>query len=535
MSAPTKPEVQATAGPPQQQQQQQLLQHAPPQWAATTPLERAVEDYHRRQPMKLRRQLLFRLRAMLKELGTVVMSSACSGCDIAFICCSKLFSYWKATLDVAVDLKHGFVCEKDPSKQKFLQDQHEAALFEDVMDLVKARAVDKKSGQVVWIPSCTIFTAGFSCKSRSSLNNKRSNFKSCLQLGMSEAETSQTWEYTFGYIKEQRPPIAILENVTNLMEKDSAKGEKSDAEFIETELQKAGYYVHMLRFDAETFGSRASRVRLYFLAWEVGVDLTVHNELLQALHKSLQWLWEVHQACSTGPMPASDFMALQEDKCEDCDDAWLEERGGSKQQTDAKWRTEHCQAFRDAGLEWPVPLESNMELPADEGGRPTRFQKLWLGTRAAELAFYLHKVYPMAVDASEPEWADVNPSLPRCTHSGSPWKSTCPTMTGQSQMVVRYVLGSRVILRPQSGKESFSLMGWHASYFRGQTSPPDQLLKNLAGNAFSAFAITPVLLLAVAGLHVIREAKPEVHTAPDAIEGAGGAMSDGELSLISSD
>ena len=178
--------------------------------------------------MTLKRHFLLMLRKSLASLSEVTMSSACSGCDIAFICASKLMQYWSHILEESVTLKHGFLCEKDASKQRFLLSQFDALMFGDIMDLQNDRAVEVRTHEVTSVPGCTLFTAGFSCKSRSPLNNKRASFKNCLQHGDNEAETTQTWQHTYAYIVAKKPPIIILENVTTLLEKDGGKGERSD-------------------------------------------------------------------------------------------------------------------------------------------------------------------------------------------------------------------------------------------------------------------------------------------------------------------
>ena len=143
-----------------------------------------------------------------------------------------------------------------------------------------------------------------------------------------------------------------------------------------------------------------------------------------------------------------------------------------------------------------------MHMPPDHHGRATTFYRMGLGERAAELAWYLHVKFPMEADG-ECEWVDVNPTLGRVCHSGRPWRRISPTMTGASQMMIRFVVNGRIVLRPQTGTESFALMGWHASYFRPTCVKTEGLLKNLAGNAYSAFAISPMLMLAFAGHGVI--------------------------------
>ena len=146
--------------------------------------------------------------------------------------------------------------------------------------------------------------------------------------------------------------------------------------------------------------------------------------------------------------------------------------------------------------------------------------KLFLTERAAELLFYLHQVFGPA-ELEEPEFCDVNPTLARCTQNGSPWKVVCPTLTGASQMCARYKVGATTVVRPLSGRECMCLIGWHPSTFSMSASMDDVLLRNFAGNAFSAFQFVPMLMMAIAGLQTIEA--HDASTECEAMKDEGGA------------
>ena len=55
-------------------------------------------------------------------------------------------------------------------------------------------------------------------------------------------------------------------------------------------------------------------------------------------------------------------------------------------------------------------------------------------------------------------------------------------------------------VRPLLGIEVFQLIGWDFSYFTWPVQGTDALLRNMGGNAFSGFALMPMLMAGFAGL-----------------------------------
>ena len=120
------------------------------------------------------------------------------------------------------------------------------------------------------------------------------------------------------------------------------------------------------------------------------------------------------------------------------------------------------------------------------------------------------------------EFADINLSLCRLLNVGkggefdaetkkSIWSALIPTLTSQSSILMRFKpLGSAPtecpLLRLLTGKELMSVAGWTADMW-GRDQPgeilDDAVLTDLAGNAFPAFAIGPIMLIALsnAGWH----------------------------------
>ena len=84
-----------------------------------------------------------------------------------------------------------------------------------------------------------------------------------------------------------------------------------------------------------------------------------------------------------------------------------------------------------------------------------------------------------------------------------------PTMTGSSLTLVRYrsesIDGPPVLLRAMTGVEQMRCIGFDISDYAGDVLPRDRLLANLAGNAFSGFAIAPWIMAGLAALGRARQ------------------------------
>ena len=69
-----------------------------------------------------------------------------------------------------------------------------------------------------------------------------------------------------------------------------------------------------------------------------------------------------------------------------------------------------------------------------------------------------------------------------------------------------------VYLRPVLGLEEFRIIGWHDNWWHPARFP-DNLLSNMAGNAFYAFAVVPILMTTFAGQGIIEEVVQQHHDA----------------------
>ena len=398
-------------------------------------------------------------------------------------------------------------------------------LFADVAELGQRCAVDVLTATTdkVKVPRCWLFMAGFSCKSRSNLNAKASANLHCVQNQDMSTETAFTWEAIHAYIAKALPFLLLLENVPGLASKGPCDSQ-SDADYIRACLMKLGYYVMQLKFDAECFGSPATRVRLYFLAWLVSAGACLEDGPRLGMSPArFAWLGGFLDSICIGSLSAELFVATNDESlavykgmCSDCGP----KESGPKRDSGGEWETEHFEAFRKHGLPWPCDLKGPAVAAVLQPAR-THFDPGQLTPRQAQLLFFCNAVVPYNSNAIE--FVDVNPSMSRLfpirTGSGSPdarvgsgssdahephgeggpWKSLAPTLTGGSLLCVRYTQGNSRVVRPLTGIEVFQLVGWHSTFLHNPVGASSSVLTNLSGNAFSGFATVPLLLMMLSG------------------------------------
>ena len=188
------------------------------------------------------------------------------------------------------------------------------------------------------------------------------------------------------------------------------------------------------------------------------------------------------------------------------------------------WEMEHLEAFRDHGLTWPADFAEGSATLKVLNEKGTCFDVGRLTTRQAELLFFYHSVFHYLETCVE--FVDVNPSLGRAFNTDvdkNPWRTTVPTLTGTAIICVRYKRGGVISVRALDGLEVFQIMGFDASFLHEPVAANSSLLINMAGNAFSAFAVTPMLMVALSGVGLIGALEepppkaPRTEVTPDVI------------------
>ena len=178
------------------------------------------------------------------------------------------------------------------------------------------------------------------------------------------------------------------------------------------------------------------------------------------------------------------------------------------------WKAEHLEAYGDLGIDWPASLpEPSLNLVwFGTHAEGFYFCRGYMSVRAAELAFYLMVRCPYL--SAEPELVDINPSMARLRQGEEAsrdvdeadkqkhnpwWKGLVQTLTGGAVPVIRYMSNGYKVCRPVFGVEAFRAIGWGREDWQGSQKWPDRMLVNMAGNAFSAFALLPISQVALSG------------------------------------
>ena len=163
-----------------------------------------------------------------------------------------------------------------------------------------------------------------------------------------------------------------------------------------------------------------------------------------------------------------------------------------------------------------------------------------LQQRPAELAVLIDSMFPAETNVEKIllddlilEFADVNPCAKRIfswevgvssreTFEAlkSPWHQRPMTLTGQSKIIMRATMvhqgGAKTYLRFLQGWEYMALVGWGLDWWEvSQPVTPSDICANMAGNAFSAFAVGPIILVGLTLLGIPGTEPPESQSDSD--------------------
>ena len=443
------------------------------------------------------------------EYGT-----ACSGCEVASKIMHGLSLFLRAKLGVSFRPRQIFACELDQDKQRFIREQFPdlGCLFGDVADLGKRKALDVITGRRRWIPSVMVLIAGFSCKSLTPMSKDAAKNKGCIGRVDPDAETSYTYHGIRTYIRSKRPMLLILENVKELMSV-GVDGD-SDLATVVADLKALRYEVEWFTFDAAAYGSRAARVRIYILGWRVDDDIHLPDPCVWRafLDKCAIDSQSIHRFVYEDTQELED--ALFHLGCPQIPRASSRPRNsGSSGSSGAAlgWQTEHLDAYRYLKIDWPLSLDSEdiclyPKRDDESEMRAVRFRLVQdcLTLRELELICLMMVMFPFDdSDAGDAEFFDANSWFSRLcptmdNGSASPWRTLIPTITGNGRPVIRYRFNDTVTVRLVRGIEAFRLLGWDVTDWHNQCCNfDDAMLLNLVGNAFSGFAVIPMLLISL--------------------------------------
>jgi hypothetical protein len=193
-------------------------------------------------------------------------------------------------------------------------------------------------------------------------------------------------------------------------------------------------------------------------------------------------------------------------------------RPKGKADVSAKYKEDHMVLFERYGMKWPCsvdPIQIIDDIQCFFGG---------MGVRQVEMTILLHTHYPAV---HEVEFLDVNPSLNQLTafkqgddglRPSSPWKPVPGTLVGSSFIVMRCQAAG--YLRSLTGFEYMQLIGWDTTewvtsrpFNAASPMPQHSLCSELAGNAFSAFVMSPLVATLLACSGATRQLREEMEIA----------------------
>ena len=342
------------------------------------------------------------------------------GTDLVFICTRLLLDECFALFDTRCTVSEAFSVEKDKGKQRFIMKHHGSCrmLIADTKDLGQARALNVKNNEIELIPGgLDVFCAGFSCKSRSSLNAHSSANLFCVQQQF--GETGQTWKDCHDYITRATPRLIVLENVGNL-ESGGSSAALSDADHIIQQLAAAKYASRWVHVEALDHGSVARRDRIYLVGLLSGT-CTEFDHMSAALVDLESILSSLHLPA----FPLTSFIDVAV-----ADPSSLKPTSTEKA-PNAKCWDDHKAIYEDHGLPYPPDMSrcDPAVLPLLQG----------LTERAKEVVMFMCTQYPTTcADGLTLQAIDYNFSLARVKRG---WTTNClPTMVGSSKAIVSDVL-----------------------------------------------------------------------------------------------
>lgn len=218
----------------------------------------------------------------------------------------------------------------NPDKQLFLRSHIKVPmLVSDFSSMAGSTAVNLISGQNELIPYVAVLCVGPPCTSKSTLNSRRSENASCIQEGSSA--TGKGFKATFDFLQSHLPDVVVIENVVGVQQ-------EGEEDFVLAQLKGMGYWTRTLLFNADTYGSAASRLRWYCVALRVQ-ETSVEKSLgprMESMHGQLM------TALAISPFEAERFVVLDED-----DLAWVSQKLGFFPRPHATRRDDQDCSYKD--------------------------------------------------------------------------------------------------------------------------------------------------------------------------------------------
>ena len=493
----------------------------------------SIEISHHQLTASLQTQIVRDLgyfRELVCDSAEFHLGSLCAGSGIERKAILKLQQFWAKEFDIDIAFTNKYAAESVKGKQQHLKlDCDCESLFGDVEDIKYVTAYDLKSRNNKTIPYVHGIIAGFPCVDRSPQNPRASNNLGCVAKG--EGKTGGVFADIAAVISKNSPLLVILENVTSLKQTFSATGaDTSDVTFIKDTLQRLGYVCFDNVVASTDYGSETARTRVYIVG--IKADRRIATALRNYYDRILQ------EMKIGRPFHINEFINFNAEK-----NNAIESR--LKFDEKPEWpfeRTydtkEHQQFYDEADLTFPP------EIGAEHGEIYIK-----LSVRQKHLLYFIDRAFPAS---SKITFVDVNESMsslltermaaahlekrqrPEKKQLKQPWHDKIPCITSKSAFVMRVKEDDGTQwMRLLHAWEQMALMGWHvtdwAEKSRKGIGVTPELVKNMSGNAFNAFAFWPVFAASIACLgHAAARARDDAPIDGSASPGARSTSSDSD-------
>ena len=443
-------------------------------------MRRAISLYHKNLSSDTFLALREQLDWISKHANPFRWASACAGTDLVHLVLRDLSFVWKELFDLDIEMHHAWSAEKGEMQQRFIK-QHwpPKRLFADCHDLQHEKAHDTITKQKQAVEKVHLIIAGTECDSISGLNINQGALRGCVRTG--EDKTGTTLHAMLRYLQAHRPMLAVFENVKGICKKENM-------EFIRASVAQFGYAMHCEVIKANQHGAVQVRDRAYII-------MTYINDRPASgppVNKGFDKVPARMRSMKIDKFPLSDFL----DPSPDDSSRFVEFMDGlaqnathkpppKKDKQDAEYLVQHLEAYQQAGLSWPPNLA--------EMGPELNNNVLHLPVRMQQLVYYFIMDKSYSKEAGEEHFCDINYSMK--------WYNT--TTNELPCIVCSSKIFSWKRKRELWGGELLAVQGIDHSEQRisGGKSEKDfssKDLTTLAGNAFSAFAVSPALICAIA-------------------------------------
>ena len=442
--------------------------------AGAPPIRQAMDKWLRQLLPETAITLCRNLRAWPSS-GIMTVGTAFTGCDILAKCLEQCEQAWQEFFGAICTFDMKFGCEVVEDKRKFLHTQFPElpCIYEQVEDLSQLSAYNWVKENMEVVPHVCGFAAGFTCRSRSPSNSSAAKNKGCIRAGSDSS--GKAFHATQQYIEKSRPEWVLLENITPLLQ----DGPDSDSAYIKEWFASIGYACECFVVAAEKYGSRVVRVRLYFVAFDVRMKLSIADSMFDNIRRALSCM-------EIDPLPMDLFL------CDPSPPVDYTSRKAAK--TDPKYQDEHMALFKNHSLPWPPDLGKAPGYLHDVLGVST--------PRMQEVIIYLDRVFPWEQGPGHVEFIDVNCSLGRLVNASgtSPWhldKVGAITTTMKLLKRSQKTRDSNVEYEFVHGISLMALTGWSPCMFIDNDFgklPSNEELIHFAGNAYNCFALGAIII-----------------------------------------